>query len=267
VKGRFFDERDGPGGLPAAIIDESLANRFWPGQDPIGRHIHEPADGPDPSAITATTELFTVVGVIGDIKQRDLTESGVGAFYRPLAQVPQERLIFVVKGTGNPAALISPARGVIAELDREVPVFDEHPMTYWVDRSLARRRSPTLLSIGFGAVALFLSAIGIYGVLAYLVTQRTREIGIRVALGSTAAAVFALVLREGLLLVGAGLLLGGIAAMVLSRNLAGQLYGVTATNPVVLTAVGLLLGVVAIAACSVPARRATRIDPVTALAD
>jgi ABC-type antimicrobial peptide transport system permease subunit len=140
-------------------------------------------------------------------------------------------------------------------------------MSHWIDRSLAERRSPALLSIVFGFVALFLSAIGIYGVLAYLVTQRTKEIGIRVALGSSAAAVFRLVLREGLLLVAIGLMLGGIGSVLLRRTLESLLFGVSASDPIVLLLVSGGLAAVALAACCVPARRATKIDPVVALTE
>jgi ABC-type antimicrobial peptide transport system permease subunit len=138
-------------------------------------------------------------------------------------------------------------------------------MTYWTARSLANRRAPALLAMVFGLVALFLSAIGIYGVLAYLVTQRTKEIGIRVALGSTAASVFRLVLREGLVLVGIGLVLGGIGSFLLRHTLESLLFGVSATDPRVLLLVSGVLAAVAVAACCVPARRATKIDPLVAL--
>jgi putative ABC transport system permease protein len=137
----------------------------------------------------------------------------------------------------------------------------------WMARSLMTRRSPVLLSLSFGAVALFLSAIGIYGVLAYLVTQRTKEIGIRLALGSSAGAIFELVLREGLLLIGAGFAAGAVGAFALRRTLESQLFGVSATDPLVLAAVTGLLVLVAVLACALPARRATRIDPIVALAD
>jgi putative ABC transport system permease protein len=138
-------------------------------------------------------------------------------------------------------------------------------MTYWTARSLANRRAPALLSMVFGFVALFLSAIGIYGVLAYLVTQRTKEIGIRVALGSTAAEVFRLVLREGLVLVGIGLVLGAIGTLLLRHTVESLLFGVSATDSRVLLLVGGMLAAVAVAACCVPARRATKIDPLVAL--
>jgi ABC-type antimicrobial peptide transport system permease subunit len=136
-----------------------------------------------------------------------------------------------------------------------------------LEKSLVNRRSPVLLSMAFGVVALFLSAIGIYGVLAYLVTQRRREIGIRIALGSTARGIFELVLREGLMLIVGGFVLGAAGALALRKSLESQLFGVSATDPLVLVVVTALLAAVAIVACAVPARRATRIDPVIALAE
>jgi len=176
-------------------------------------------------------------------------------------------MTFALKTAGDPIAVSSSVRGVLGQLDRELPVFDIQTMEARMETSLVSRRSPVLLSISFGAIALFLSAIGIYGVLAYLVTQRTKEIGIRIALGGSAASIFDLVLREGLLLIGGGLVLGAIGAVALRRSLESQLFGVTAFDPRVLTAVTALLAVVAVAACALPARRATRIDPIVALAD
>jgi len=270
VAGRFFSDRDTRGALKVIIVDDRLARRFWPNQNPIGRRMYRPGDdGDNPTAITAKTEFFTVVGVVAEMKQRSLTDGdkAVGAYYFPLAQVPRDGLTFTVRSNGDPAALSRALRREIAAIDGQLPVFDMQPMSHWIDRSLADRRSPALLSIAFGFVALFLSAIGIYGVLAYLVTQRTKEIGIRVALGSSAAAVFRLVLREGLLLVGIGLVLGGIGSFLLRRTLESLLFGITASDPIVLLLVSGVLAVVALAACCVPARRATRIDPLVALTE
>jgi ABC-type antimicrobial peptide transport system permease subunit len=158
-------------------------------------------------------------------------------------------------------------RAAVAAVDPDLPVFDVQTMEQRKESSLLSRRSPALLSVAFGGVALLLSAVGLYGVLAYLVTQRKREIGIRMALGSSARGIFELVIREGLLLLGAGLVVGAAGAFVLRRSLESQLFGIGSGDPRVLGAVALLLGVVAVAACALPARRATRIDPRTALTE
>jgi putative ABC transport system permease protein len=270
VAGRFFTDRDVTGAPRVIIIDDRLARRFWPNQNPIGRRMYRPGDdGSDLTTITAKTELFSVVGVVAEMKQRSLTDGdkAVGAYFFPLAQEPRDGLTFAVRSSGDPTSLSGALRREIAAIDGQLPLFDMEPMSHWIDRSLADRRSPALLSIAFGFVALFLSAIGIYGVLAYLVTQRTKEIGIRVALGSSAAAVFRLVLREGLLLVAIGLALGGVGSFLLRRTLESLLFGVSASDPTVLLLVSGGLAAVALTACCVPARRATRIDPLVALTE
>jgi putative ABC transport system permease protein len=270
VAGRFFTERDRATSPRVIIVDDRLARRFWPNQDPIGRRMYKPDDDTtDLAAVTEKTVFLTVVGVVAEMKLRNLTdgENLVGAYFFPLAQEPQDDLTFVLKAAADPGTLSGALRREIAAVDSQLPVFEMQPMSYWTDRSLAKRRSPALLSIAFGFVALFLSAIGIYGVLAYLVTQRTKEIGIRVALGSTAWAVFQLVLREGFLLVAAGLVLGGIGSFMLRRTLESQLFGVTSSNPIVLLLVSAVLAAVALMACALPARRATKIDPLVALTE
>jgi putative ABC transport system permease protein len=268
VAGRFFDARDTADAPKAIIIDDRLARRFWPNQDPIGRRMYKPSDDAgDLTAITEKTEFFTVVGVIAEMKQRSLTDGdrAVGSYFFPIAQDPRQGLTFVVRSNGDTTALSGSLRREIAAIDAQLPVFEMQPMTYWTARSLANRRAPALLSMVFGFVALFLSAIGIYGVLAYLVTQRRTEIGISVALGSSAAAVFRLVLREGLVMVGIGLVLGGVGSLLLRQTLESLLFGVSATDPLVLLLVSGVLGAVAVVACCVPARRATKIDPLVAL--
>jgi putative ABC transport system permease protein len=270
VAGRFFDERDTANATKVVMIDDRLARRFWPNQNPIGRRLYQPNDDAgDLTAITAKTEFLTVVGVIAEMKQRSLTDGdrAVGAYYFPIAQKPSPGLTFVLRSSGDTTSLAGALRREIAAIDAQLPVFEVQPMTYWTARSLANRRAPALLAMVFGVVALFLSAIGIYGVLAYLVTQRTKEIGIRVALGSTAASVFRLVLREGLVLVGIGLVLGGIGSLLLRHTLESLLFGVSATDPRVLFLVSGVLAAVAIVACCVPARRATKIDPLVALTE
>jgi len=269
VAGRFFADRDTATGSQVVIVDERLAHRFWPNQDPVGRRMYRPTDINNLLAITRETVFLTVVGVIGDVKLASLTEGKglVGACYFPIEQSTSRGLTFALKSKGDPAALSSGLRGALSGLDNELPVFDQRTMTQRTEQSLTTRRTPVVLSLAFGAVALFLSAIGIYGVLAYLVTQRTRELAIRLALGSSATAVFDLVLREGLLLIGGGLLLGAAGVIAVRRGLESQLFGVSATDLPVLIGVAALLTVVALVACLLPARRATRIDPALALAE
>jgi ABC-type antimicrobial peptide transport system permease subunit len=231
--------------------------------------MYFPNDLKSLTAITDKTVYHTVVGVIADIKLRDLTEGqqSVGAYYFSTDQEVPGFLTFAVKTTGEPTALTSAVRGALNGLDRELPVFDTLSMEQRMARSLVSRRSPVVLSLIFGGVALLLSALGIYGVLAYLVTQRRREFGIRIALGSSGLAIFELVLREGLLLIGGGLVLGGVGAFALRKSLESQLFGVAATDPFVLATVTVLLALVAVLACAGPAGRATRIDPIIALAE
>ncbi len=185
----------------------------------------------------------------------------------PPAQAQGFGLNYAIRTAGDPAALGGALRQTIASLDRELALFDVLSMTERVDRSLINRRSPVVLSLTFGAIALLLSAIGIYGVLAYVVTQRTREIGIRLALGSSGRRIFDLILREGLALIAAGFVLGAIGAIALRQSLQSQLFQISATDPIALTGAAALLALVAVAACALPARRATRIDPVIALAE
>jgi predicted permease len=270
AKGRFFDDRDGPTTQPrTVIVDDTLAKRFWGSQDPIGRRLYQPTDINNLLAITKETVFLTVVGVVRDIKLHDLTEGKktVGAYYYPMTQEASSGLTFAVKTSGEPTALAGSVRGVLSQLDRELPVFDLQTMDDRMEKSLVSRRSPVLLSLSFGIVALFLSAIGIYGVLAYLVTQRRKEIGIRIALGSSARGIFELVLREGLTLIVGGFVAGALGASALRKSLESQLFGVSATDPIVLATVTIVLAAVAIVACALPARRATRIDPIIALAE
>lgn len=268
-EGRFFQEGDTAGALPVVIVDTRLAQRFWPDRSPLGRRMYKPTDINNLLAVTDKTAFLTVVGVIEDLTLHDLTEgaTSVGAYYFPGGQDALRHLTFAIKTGGQPEALTASLRQAIAALDPELPVYDVQAMEQRADRGLLNRRSPALLSLGFGAVALLLSSVGIYGVLAYLVSQRRKEIGIRMALGSSAAAVFRLVLREGVLLVALGLLVGAGGALALRRSLESQLYGVRAGDPLVLGSVTALLALVALLACALPARRATRIDPCAALTE
>jgi putative ABC transport system permease protein len=269
VRGRFFEERDDERSLPVVIVDEKLAARFWPGQDPLGRRLYRPGDAGDLLAPNEKTVFFTVVGVVGDVRLGDLTEGekAVGSYFFPIAQDTSRLLTFALKTASRPEALGASLRSTVASLDPELPVFDLRTMEERTESALLQRRTPALLSVAFGAVALLLSAVGLYGVLAYLVAQRSREIAIRMAVGSSAREVFGLVFREGASLVGVGLLAGAAGALLLRHSVAGLLFGVRPTDPLVIGASLAVLVGVALLACALPARRATRIDPVAVLSE
>jgi putative ABC transport system permease protein len=213
------------------------------------------------------TVWLTVVGVARTLRYEHLENKGatVGAFYYPIAQDAGSNFSFALKTVGDTDSAVRALRAEIARLDPDLAVFDVHSMSERIDLSLASRKTSMLLANAFGGVALFLATLGIYGVLAYLVAQRTREIGIRVALGSSRAAILGLVLREGFELALVGLVLGVVGAASLQKLVATEIYGVRPLDPVVLASVMTLLAIVALAACAVPARRAMRVDPIVAL--
>jgi predicted permease len=267
LRGRLFDDRDTKDAQPVVVVDQRLARRFWPGRDPIGRRMYFPSNPDDLLATSEKTRWLTVVGVVGEVKLQALVASQepVGAYYFPYDQSAARTVTFAIKTSTEPTSLVGAVRRAVAAIDPELPVFSTKTMEERTEESLVTRRWPVMLSISFGALALFLSAVGIYGVLAYLVTQRTKEIGIRMALGGSPRSIFDLVLREGVALVGIGFALGAAGAFAIRRSLEAQLYGVRPTDPAVLAVVTVVLGAVALVACIVPAGRATRIDPVLAL--
>jgi predicted permease len=269
VRGRLFTDADGPSAQRVVIVDDRLARRFWPNEDPIGKRLVQPDNVKDIFHPSPRAPRYTVVGVVGTVKMQGLVNSDerFGALYFAAAQRPPRLLFLTLTSEQDPTRLLPSVRRALAGIDAEVPLYSVRTLTERMEQALVSRRAPMLLALAFGIVALFLAAVGLYGVLSYQVAQRRREIGIRMALGGDARSIFGLVVREGMLLA----LLGGIAglagAFALARTLESQLYDVRATDPRVLAAVVGILALVALAACLVPARRASRVDPVVALTD
>lgn len=268
-RGRVFDARDVGGGQKVIIVDERLAARFWPGQDPIGKRMYRPDSAEEITRVGPNTIFYTVIGVVGTVKEYGLVsqQERVGAYYFAHPERPPRTLTVVARAAGDPLALVSMIRREIAALDPEMPFYDVHSMEQRLAESVAGRQTAMVLAVAFGVIALMLATVGIYGVLAYQVSQRTREIGIRMALGSDAGRVFGLILREGATLLVIGVAAGLAGAFAMQRAVEGELYGVDAMEPSVLSAVALLLAMVALVACVLPAQRAARIDPVIALSE
>jgi predicted permease len=267
VAGRPFDERDRESAPGAIIVDERLARHFWPGRNPLGRRMYFPRDIHDLLKTDEHTQWMNVVGVMPSVHTANVEGDAnpVGAYYLPYAQNVDRGYSLAIKTSSDTGAIMRAVRTRFAAIAPNLALFDIHTMEERGDLALASRRTSLTLAMFFGCLALFLSAIGIYGVLAYLVTQRHREIGIRTALGCTSGGVVKLVVREALWLVGVGLTLGVAGSVALRSVVAGQLYGVKPLDPVVMSLVVLTLAIVGLTACALPARRATRVDPVTVL--
>jgi predicted permease len=267
--GRLFTDGDTSGSQPVAIVDEALAAKFWPGKDPVGRRLRQPQSAEDFVTPAPNTRWITVVGVVGSTKMAGLVTSDtrVGTYYFPLSQDGMRSMTLAVRTTGDPETVTSSIRQALTSIDPELPLYAVRTMQQRIDESLLDRRTPMVLAMTFAVAALLLAALGLYGVLAYQVAQRRREIGIRLALGSEPRGIFALVLREGLALLLVGLVAGVAGAFAIRRAMESQLYGVSAMDPLVLSVVAAVLATAAVVACAVPARRASRIDPIVALGE
>lgn len=266
LEGREFTDADGPDVPNVMIVDEWLARRYWPDRSPVGERMVDgqglvgDSIGPD--------NLYTVVGVVRTIKQNELTTPAsehVGAYYFPYRQQVPGTQALVVRTATDPAAITPALRDVVRRMDAELPLFGTETMAQRVDDSLKARKVPLKLLGVFAGVALFLAVVGIYGSLAYSVSQRRREIGIRMAMGSAPEDVFKSVVRQGMRVTAGGLVLGVAAALLLTRYVQSVLFGIEATDPRVMVTVAALLALVGLAACVIPARRATAVDPVSAL--
>jgi len=269
--GRFFTEQDVEGRQRVLIIDEELARRFWPNGDALGKRMYMPTNIDNLMARPSEDQMMTIVGIIEPMRLRGLVETAgerrVGNYFWPLKQQLARTVGVAVRTAQAPELLASAVRREISQIDPELPFYGVRTMEDQLSRSLLDRRTPMLLATGFAVVALFLAAIGIYGVLAYQVSQRRREIGIRMALGAASGSIFNLVLREGGLIVGIGAMVGLVGAFFLRQTLQSQLYEVGAMDPTIVTSVAAVLIAVALIACVLPARRAANTDPLIALSD
>jgi putative ABC transport system permease protein len=260
IKGRLFDEHDGAGTQAVALINETIAREYWHGADPMGRRFTR-GDPPE------KPEWITVVGIVGDVHQAGLDVPARPEMYLPYQQQDFgfEPEYLAVRTSGDPMLLAEAVRKEVWTVDKEQPVAGVMPLEDLVDDNLAPRRIQASLLGGFAGMALLLASLGIYAVLSFAVTQRTQEIGVRVALGAEPGDVLHLVFSHGLKLFLIGAALGLAAALALSRTLTHSLYGVSAHDPVSFASVTILLAGVTLLACYIPARRATRVDPMVAL--
>jgi predicted permease len=259
IAGRFTNNADGQDAPRAILINQAMAELYWPGESAVGKRITfigQPKSDKD---------WFNVIGVVGDVKDFPHSAAAVPAFYWALTQQTQRQVILAVRSSADPLSLVEAVRNEVRALDPDLPLADIKPLETVAATALASQRF-TLWLVGFFAgTALLLAALGIYSVLSYLVAQRTQEIGVRMALGAQFGDVLKLVIRQGMTLVLLGVTAGLVAALGLTRLMKGLLYQVSATDPLTFVAIGLLLTLVALLACWLPARRATKVDPIIAL--
>ena len=259
VRGRLFTAQDGPGAPRVALVDEEMVRRYWPGQNPIGKRLDFG------TTRSGERRLLEVVGVLRHVRQQGLDDEARVQVYVPHRQRGLDRMSLVIRTAGDPLQAVPLVRAAVQQVDRDQPIADVQTMDALLADSVGQRRLSTVLLALFAGVALLLACIGLYGVTAYAVTQRTREIGVRMALGAAGSQVVGAFVRDGVRLTAIGLAVGLVAALAGGRLIASQLYEVEPTDPLTLGATAATLAVVAALASYLPARRATRVDPITAL--
>ncbi|MET0649708.1 MAG: ABC transporter permease [Pyrinomonadaceae bacterium] len=257
VRGERLGEQHRAGTPDAIVVNETMARRYWPDEDPVGKRVN--------LGNPATNPWMTVVGVVRDTRHGGLDKEPYPQMYGPAAQFPRRAMTFVARTSADPATLVPALRRELAAVDKDLPLYNVRTMEQVLADSVSRRRFQMILVAAFAGVGLLLAAVGIYGVISYTVTQRSHEIGVRMALGARASDILKLVVGQGLGLTLAGVGLGLVASFALTRVLASLLYGVTATDPLTFACVSLAMLAVALLACVVPARRATKVDPMVAL--
>jgi predicted permease len=263
LRGRYFDQRDGPDAPPVVIVNETLARRYWPGEDPIGKRLK----GQDPRGPNGgkNDDWLTVVGLVRDMRAAGRERQPFAQIYEVQAQRADDTPLFVIRTTGDPVQLAAAARAAIRDTARSATVSDISTMEHVLDEQQSARQFQTWLIGVFSAIALGLAALGVFAVMHFAVAAKTREIGIRIAVGARTADILGLVVGDGTRLALAGIAVGALASAWTTEALAGLLYGVKATDPASFAVAGMLLAAVALAACYLPARRAARLDPVAAL--
>jgi putative ABC transport system permease protein len=260
VKGREFNQRDSGNAPGVIIVNETFAKKFFPGEDPIGKRIK-----PGIATGEKKPDWREIVGVVADVRNRNLSSELRPGYFVPQAQVPFNQMTMVIRTTNDPHSLITAIQNEVKAMDPEVPVFNIKTMDEYISATVAAPRFNATLLVIFAAVALVLTIVGLYGVMSYSVAQRTNEIGIRMALGAQTRDVLRMIVAQGFKLVLLGLAIGLVGAFALTRVIASLLFGVTTKDPLTFAAVALLLALVALLACYIPARRATRLDPLSAL--
>jgi predicted permease len=260
LSGRGFREQDDPRGVAVMMINQAFARKYFPQENPLGKRILVGlGDG------VVNHPMREVVGVVGDIKGKGLTTAAQPQYYLPYAQAVVTNPYLVIRSTGDPAVLQSAIRAVLHEMDKTVPLYQVATLENYVSQSAAQPRFQTLLLTCFAAIALLLAAIGLYGLLSYMVVQRTLEIGLRVALGAKKSDVMRMVVQRGLSLALIGLASGLLISAVITRLLSGMLYGIQPSDPIAFVATTGILLLASLAACSIPAYRAAQLDPIETL--
>jgi putative ABC transport system permease protein len=254
--GRFFDESEAPGTASVTLLSETLARKLFPESDPVGKRIFVAGSG---------AEWTTVIGVVDEIRHQGLDQAIEEVAYLNIQQLPRPMMALVLRCSLSPLSLAPSLRQAVTEMDPALPIFDVMTMKARLAKSVAGRRFNLLLLGTFAALALLLAGVGVYGVIAYLVSDRTREVGIRMALGAQCRDVQRLVLRQGLTLAGLGIGIGLPGALAATQLLRSLLFGISPIDPVTYLVIPLLVLGVAGLACWVPARRAARVDPMVAL--
>lgn len=271
LSGRLFNADDIEGRPGVLVIDEPLAKRFWPNGDALGKRMYFPSNVNELLQKPADADMLTIVGIIAPMRIRGLVDSAsnrrTGNYFSPLRQRPSRAIALAIRTSQQPETVINAVRREIAQIDAEMPFYGVRTMEERLSASVLDRRTPMLLATGFAVVALFLAGIGIYGVLAYQVSQRRREIGIRMALGAANASIFTMVLREGGMIVAFGTAFGLAGAFFMRQTIQAQLYEVGAMDARVVAAVAGVLTAVALVACLLPARRAAKTNPMIALSE